>query len=561
MTGPGLLWRFAAGERARLVLAALLGALAAACAVALMATSAWLIARAAGAPPVLYLMVAIVLVRAFGVGRGVLRYAERLIGHDAVLRVLARVRERVMAALAELAPAGLPLWRRGDLLTRLTDDIDDIGDGLLRGVLPIGTGLLVGLGTVGLLTAVLPAAGLLLALALATSCLVVPLAARRSVRRMQAAVVDARGDRSRLLGELFDQLGELTAAGLLPDRLAELDRVDARLRRGAARVARIDGVAAGLAVLTTGLAVVAAGWVGLDAVRRGGLDPVWLAVLMLTPLALADLVQAVGAGFAAVGRAAEAGGRIEAVLAAPPPGLAGPGSGAVPRTPSVIELRGVSARWPGQDRDAVHEVDLTLRPGDRLVLLGESGSGKSTLLAVLLGFLRPSAGRYLIDGVDAHEFDPEQLRRLYGWCEQQTYLFDSSVAENIRLARPAAGRADLVEALRAAGLADWWAGLPDGLDTAVGEHGSAVSGGERQRLGIARALLADRPVMLADEPAAHLDPATADAVTRLLMRPDPTRAVVLVTHREADAAWGTAVLRLSAKTRAISGSNRPDGGH
>lgn len=549
MTGTGLLWRFAAGVRIRMVSTALLGALAAGCAVALMATSAWLIARAAQQPPVLFLMVAIVMVRAFGVGRGALRYAERLVGHDAVLRVLSRLREAVMAALAELAPAGLPVWRRGDLLARLTDDIDDVGDGFLRGLLPIATGLAVGAGTIGLSMAVLPAAGWLLMVALAVACLVVPVAARRSVAGIEEAAVARRGDRSRLLGELFDQLGEVSAAGVLPDRLAELDRVDGGLRRSRARVARIDGVAAGVAVLVTGLAVAGAALVGVDAVRQGRLDPVWLAVLMLTPLALADLVQAVGSGFAALDRAGVAARRIQAVLRAGSLECDSPGPAGwrqVPATP-VIELRGVSARWPGQRRDALREVDLMLRPGDRLVVVGESGSGKSTLLAVLLGFLRPTAGRYLVDGIDAGEFDPEELRRLFGWCEQQTYLFDSSVAENVRLARPQSSDEEVAATLRRAGLGDWLDRLPAGLATGVGEHGVGVSGGERQRIGIARALLAGRPFLLADEPTAHLDPATADAITRLLMRPDPLRATVLVTHREADVALGTAVLRLSAQ--------------
>jgi ABC-type transport system involved in cytochrome bd biosynthesis fused ATPase/permease subunit len=209
-----------------------------------------------------------------------------------------------------------------------------------------------------------------------------------------------------------------------------------------------------------------------------------------------------------------------------------------------VRLRGVCARWPAADRDALSGIDLDLYPGQRTVVVGESGSGKSTLLAVLLGFLTPTAGTITVDGIDAAQLDPDEWRTMFGWCDQRAYLFDSSLAENVRLARPGADGAQIAAALAAAGAGDWLAGLPDGLDTRVGEHGQAVSGGERQRIALARAVLADRPVLLADEPAAHLDPAVADAVTNLILRPTTDRCVVLVTHRPDDVRLADVVVRL-----------------
>jgi ABC-type transport system involved in cytochrome bd biosynthesis fused ATPase/permease subunit len=205
----------------------------------------------------------------------------------------------------------------------------------------------------------------------------------------------------------------------------------------------------------------------------------------------------------------------------------------------------VCARWPGADSDALTDIDLELHPGSRIVVLGESGSGKSTLLAVLLGFLTPTQGSITVDRIDTRTMDPDAVRMLFGWCDQRAHLFDSSLAENVRLARPTAGEDEIEAALRAAGAGDWLDQLPDGLDTRVGEHGGAVSGGERQRIALARALLADRPVLLADEPAAHLDPATADAVTTVLLQPRADRCCVLITHRPDDAALGDVVLRLA----------------
>ncbi|HYN73703.1 MAG TPA: thiol reductant ABC exporter subunit CydC [Nakamurella sp.] len=537
----------ARGVRGRLLGAAILGGLASGCAVALMATSAWLIARAAQQPPVLYLMVAVVAVRTFGIGRGVLRYLERLVSHDAAFRVLGRMRERLVAHLAVLAPAGLPLWRRGDLLSRMVDDVDDAGDAFLRGLLPLAGAVLVGGGTVVLAVLILPAAGAALAAGLVVACVVAPLMTARWTARTERQVVRQRAQRARLVNEILDDLPELTVLGALDGRMAELDAIENEHQRVTVSTARAAGLATGLAVLSMGAAVwLAARW-GVPAVVDADLDPVLLAVIVLTPLALTDVVQAVGFAASTLRRSAASTGRLFAVLDAQPATAPEPLDPLpLPQDPGgpVIAVRGVCARWPGAQRDALTDVDLVLVPGRRTVLLGESGSGKSTLLAVLLGFLTPTAGTITVDGVDVAELDAEAVRGLFGWCDQRAYLFDSSLAENVRLARSGASDQEVAQALRAVGAGDWLDSLPDGLETRVGEHGQAVSGGERQRVALARAVLADRPVLLADEPAAHLDPATADAVTDLIMRPSTERSVLLVTHRASDAVLGDVVLEL-----------------
>ena len=497
----------ARGVRGRLVGAAVLGGLASGCAVALMATSAWLIARAAQQPPVLYLMVAVVAVRTFGIGRGVLRYLERLVSHDAAFRVLGRLRERLVAHLA----------------------------------------VLVGGGTVVLAVLILPAAGVALAGCLVVACVVAPLITARWTARTERQVVRQRAQRARLVNEILDDLPELTVLGALDERMAELDDIENDHRRVTVSTARAAGLATGLAVLSMGAAVwLAARW-GVPAVVDADLDPVLLAVIVLTPLALTDVVQAVGFAASTLRRSAASTGRLFAVLDAQPVTAPGPIDPVpLPQGPGgpVIAVRGVCARWPGAQRDALTDVDLDLVPGRRTVVLGESGSGKSTLLAVLLGFLTPTAGTITVDGVTVAELDAEAVRGLFGWCDQRAYLFDSSLAENVRLARSGATDEQVAAALRAVGAGYWLDSLPDGLETRVGEHGQAVSGGERQRVALARAVLADRPVLLADEPAAHLDPATADAVTELIMRPTAERSVLLVTHRASDAELGDLVLEM-----------------
>ena len=443
-------------------LAALLSGLASGCAVALMAASAWLIARAAQQPPVLYLMVAVTAVRAFGIGRGVLRYLERLVSHDAAFRVLGRLRETLVAHLAALAPAGLPLWRRGDVLARTVDDVDDAGDAFLRGLLPLAGALLVGGGTVVLSTLILPAAGIALAACLVGACAIAPLIAARRVARTEAAAVELRARRTRLVTEMLDEAPELVALGAFDTRLAELDRVERSAARVAAGTARAAGVAAGLAVLAMGLAVWLAAWSGVPAVVEQNLNPVLLAVIVLTPLALTDTVQAVGVAASTLRRSSAAVRRIFGVLDTPPVTAPPPADPVpVPRPPDgaapTLRLHGLSARWPGAGSDALHDVDLELVPGRRVVVLGPSGSGKSTLLAVLLGFLSPTAGSITIDGVDLAAMDPDEARTLFGWCDQRAYLFDSTLGENIRLARPSASEDEVTAALEAAGAGAWLA--------------------------------------------------------------------------------------------------------
>jgi ATP-binding cassette subfamily C protein CydCD len=189
----------------------------------------------------------------------------------------------------------------------------------------------------------------------------------------------------------------------------------------------------------------------------------------------------------------------------------------------------LSVRWPGSDHDAVHGLDLDLY-GRRVALTGPSGAGKSTAVAALLRTLE-SRGSLLADGRDARTLTGDGVRLGIAWCGPDAHLFDSSLRENLRLADPTATDDALVAVLGRARLGDWLAGLPDGLDTLVGDHGGTVSGGERQRIGVARALLADRPIMLIDEPTAHLDAATADALAAEILATTAGRTTLIVTHR------------------------------
>ncbi|MFD5592845.1 thiol reductant ABC exporter subunit CydD [Streptomyces griseorubiginosus] len=518
-------------RRGRLALALLLGSLALGSAVGLMATSGWLISRASQQPPVLYLMVAVTATRAFGIGRAVFRYAERLVSHDAVLRMLADTRVAVYRRLERLAPAGLRTARRGDLLARLVSDVDALQDYWLRWLLPAGAAALVSAASVGFTAWLLPEAGAVLAVGLLAAGVGVPFLTGAVARRADRRLAPARGELSTRVADLLTGTAELTVAGALPARTAAARRADGALTRIASRTATATALGDGLTALICGLTVTATALVGAQAVASGRLGGVVMAVVVLTPLAVFEAVLGLPLAVQYRQRVRRSAERVYEVLDAPDPVREPEQGRQAPASPFPLVVKGLTARHEGQDRDALTGFDLTLTEGRRIAVVGASGAGKTTLAQVLLRFLDAGAGTYTLAGVDAYGLPGDGVRRLVGLCAQDAHLFDSSVRENLLLAKKDATEDELRDALGRARLLDWAESLPDGLDTLVGEHGARLSGGQRQRLALARALLADFPVLVLDEPAEHLDLPTADALTADLLAATQGRTTLLITHR------------------------------
>ncbi|XES00673.1 thiol reductant ABC exporter subunit CydD [Streptomyces sp. S1D4-11] len=539
--------RATAGPRSgRFALALLLGSLALGSAVGLMATSGWLISRASQQPPVMYLMLAVTATRAFGIGRAVFRYAERLVSHDAVLRMLADTRVAVYRRLERLAPAGLRTARRGDLLSRLVADVDALQDYWLRWLLPAGAALLVSAVSVGFTAWLLPEAGAALAAGLLAAGVGVPLLTGAVARRAEHRLSPARGALATRVTDLLTGTAELTVAGALPTRTAEARQADTVLTRIASRAATATALGDGLTALATGVTVAATALVGAQAVAGGRLGGVAMAVVVLTPLAAFEAVLGLPLAVQYRQRVRRSAERVYEVLDAPDPVREPEFPQPAPASPFPLRVQGLRARHAGQDRDALAGLELTLEQGRRVAVVGPSGSGKTTLAQVLLRFLDAEAGTYTLGGTDAYGMDGDDVRRLVGLCAQDAHLFDSTVRENLLLARKNATEAELRDALARARLLEWADGLPDGLDTLIGEHGARLSGGQRQRLALARALLADFPVLVLDEPAEHLDLPTADALTADLLAATEGRTTLLITHRLAGLAAVDEVIVLAA---------------
>jgi ATP-binding cassette subfamily C protein CydCD len=517
--------------RSHMAAAVALCAATALSAIGLAGSSAWLIATAAERPAILTLQVGIAAVQAFGLGRAALRYAERLTGHDATLRLLAELRVRVYRGLARRAPAGMSAQRGGDLLAALTGDIVAVQDLFLKVLLP-ATGFAAA--CVGLLAfdlAVLPAAALVLGLGIAVAGVAAPMLTRFCARSAEQRTATARSRLATDTVDLLDALPDLVAYGAAGERAARIADDDRQLSALERRGALAGGLGAALGTLASGATVAALAGLALSAVAAGRIGGPIAAAAVLAPLALFELAVALPdaaraldrgrAGWDRLRRLAEA----EPVVPAPdrPREVAWTGA-------SVLEFDRVAAVWPDADRRAVHDIGFRLHAGEQLTLSGPSGTGKSTIAALASRALDPCLGAVRIDGVDLREADPERVRALVAVAAQDAHLFDTTIRENLLIGRPDAGDDELRAALAAVCLDSWVRALPQGLGTGVGQLGDAVSGGERQRIALARVLLSRAPVVVLDEPTAHLDAETAAEVERNLRRELGGRTVLWIRH-------------------------------
>ena len=560
-------WRFAG--------AILLGAGSALFAASLTAVSGWLIVRASQEPNVMLLLVAIVGVRFFGIGRAVLRYAEELATHDAVFTSIGALRMRLWSALARRGASTRRLLTGGTSLDYLVLTADRIRDLAPRVVIPVGAGVLTAVAAV-IAVAMLHAPAIPLLVACLLGCfLVAPpiaLAADRRADRQQAVIRSTIGRRFTALVTASDDLRANGVDSAVRADLVNLDReAGTRAKRGA------WALGAGHAVVIAVCCATSVGMlpVALPAIQAGTLRPEVLGVLALLPLGLIEpLLQVVGAIqlWPTLAQSLASACELDAPAALRPSvalatarqaGLRATGATSVHETEAVREpatlpervdrlsLIDLGARWPEASEPAFTGVDADLGTGDWLVVSGPSGSGKSTLLTLLLGYLDPDSGRYLLNGLDSTTLDPSALRRHLAWAPQEGHLFDSTIRGNLLLARQHDDRPsddELFDAVRRVGLGDLVASLPAGLDTRVGPQGSRLSGGQRQRLAVARTLLTRADVILLDEPTAHLDHDAASALIADLRAATRDKVTILVTHRASDVETGDKLIDLGRLT-------------
>lgn len=502
-------------------------------AVALLAVSAWLIVRASEQPPVLYLSAAVVGVRFFALARASFRYLERLAGHDAALRQLASTRASLVRRLVPLAPDGLARTRRGSVLGALVDDVDDLQNLPLRVVQPLVSSATVALGAVVLVAFIWWPAALALLACLVAAGLAATLWGWAAGARAERDIAPLR---AQLADAVLDHLGSLDvliAYGAEERSRSRIAAADTAVRRAVVRRAGAQAGAAAVVSLLAGAASILALVAAAPGAASGALDGPSLAVVVLVPMAVFEV-------FSAVPLAASAWRQVRASAE----GIAGalPGSlpaalvdekatpsGEAPELGHGLRLRGASVRWPGDDEASLHGVDLDVRPGERVLVIGSSGAGKTTLAHALVRFLETD-GSYDLGGTSVHDLAGDDVRLTVGLCEQRPMLFDEDIRQNLLFARDTATDAELAAALARVGLGDWLRER-GGLDARVGERGALVSGGQAQRIALARALLRGFPVLVLDEPTAGVDPEASDALLAdLLGAVGDDQAVVLISH-------------------------------
>ncbi|GAB2758813.1 thiol reductant ABC exporter subunit CydD [Nocardioides salsibiostraticola] len=505
----------------------LLGALATASGIALTATAGWLIVQASTRPAFLTLLVAVVGVRTFGLARPVLRYAERLRSHDVALRLLARRRVQVYDALVPLTPARLGR-RRGDILTAVVDDVDCVVDAQLRVKLPVRSFALVSALVIAVAMLLEPRAALgigLVALLGGGGGFVL---ARHGASRAERSAVHTRGELSRAVVGALQVAPELLMWQRVDSVTDSIGEISDRLGAAAHRSARWWGGARAWVSTITGGAVAVTAVLLAPLLDAGTLSGPIMALLVLLPLALGETASGVADAGAISARTRAAETRLHD-LESLQPAVQDEGSPDTVVSSPEVHLLDASARWPDTGRGCSH-VSLTLSPGERVALTGSSGSGKSTVAALLLRFLDPTEGEVRLGTTSTRTMTLEEVRSRFALVDDDPHVFASTLFENTRLAKPGSSRGEVSSALRRARLGPWLDALPDGLDTWLGDGHADLSGGERARLGLARAFLSGQPILVLDEPSAHLDHATAADLAREILTGPRGPSILWITH-------------------------------
>ncbi len=519
----GFMWSIAAGSAGLM------------CSVGLAAVSAWLIARASQMPPVLDLSVAATSVRALGVGKAIFRYFNQIASHRVALYGMSSLRSSVYNTLADSPTDVVTSVRRGDLLTRTGRDVDSVGDLMVRALQPAAVALVVSIFAVGIVGALSPLIGMVLAGGLLISGIVGPYFAMRGARLAEQAQIRDKADLAAQSLTMLESASELRVSGQLAAMEKAAAKTEARIFRNRDRAARPAALAAATDLFALGLTLVLTLIIGTNQVGAGTLKPIELAVVVLTPLAAFEATQALsGAGIQLV----RSGGAAQRILALLDKARE---QQDVPPKPEDIEEAGLVAQdliigWPNGP-DVASELTFKVERGESLAIVGPSGIGKTTLLYTLSGMLHPHEGNVRLDGREISHLSREEVSRSLTLTAEDAHIFETSVLENIRVARADVSPDEAAELLARVGLGEWLSQLPQGVHTLLGADAATVSGGERRRLLLARALASPAEFLLLDEPGEHLDAETADALIRDLLRagtsedPTETRTVILVTHR------------------------------
>jgi thiol reductant ABC exporter CydC subunit len=513
-----------------LAAAALFGVVAIGANVALMGLSAYLISKAAIASSVAELALAVTGVRVLAVSRATFRYLERYTTHRVMFRILATLRVWFYRAIEPLAPARLVHRRSGDLLARSVSDVDALEDFYIKVLMPPLVAAVV-VASVCIVYGLFDVAiGLVLALFLVVTGVVLPLVSRRLSAMQTASMARMRGDVGAMLADQVQGLPDLVALDAASDHRARLLARARELDQARQRTGAIEGVSNALGGLFASLAGLTVLVLAIPLVSAGEVEGVFLAALPLAAIAAFEAVQPLSRSLQSLDASRASARRLFELIDAQPAVLDPVEPSAAPAT-HEIDIRGLSFRYEEAEPWVLQDLDLQVSQGERVAIVGPSGCGKSTLVSLLLRFWNYELGEIRVGGRDLRELGADDARAMFSVVPQDVHLFNASIEDNLAVAAPAADGEAMVHACRIAQLHDFIASLPHGYDTVVGENGLLLSGGERRRLAIARAVLRDAPIVILDEVTADLDSTTEAALWRSLEPWLAGRTVLVISHR------------------------------
>ena len=509
-----------------MALAALIGFATTGSGIGLLMTSAYIIAKAALQPPTGSLQLGIIGVQVFSLGRGVFRYAERLISHNITFRILAKLRLWFYDAIEPLAPARLMHFKSGDLLQRVVDDIQSLENIYTRVLGPPLTALLVAALMWFLLGFYSVQAALLILLFHTLAGIGVPLLTKQLSRGLSVGIMTFKAAQQILALDLFQGIGELQLYGKLPAHLAAMQKAETGQLQFARKNAIIEGLHESLTGLLMNGALIAIIWALMPLLVRGSINGISLTVITLAVMASFEPFLPLPSTLKHLEADRHAGDRLFEILDARPETV--PPASPLPfPAEHAIQVEKLSFTYPGSRAKALDSLTFSVLPGEHIAIVGPSGAGKSTITSLFMRFWNSSEGGISIGGQNISLFDPEELRRNISLVSQRTYLFAETIRENLTLAAPEATDDDLKKALAAAGLSHF----TTKLDEWCGQHGMKLSGGERQRIAIARVLLQSAPIMILDEATANLDGVTEREVTNTLNAISAGKTLITITHR------------------------------
>ncbi len=507
------------------MLAILLGTLTIMSSISLMALSAWLISTASLRPSIAELGVAVVGVRFFGIARAIFRYLERVVSHETTFQLLAEMRVTFYRMIEPLAPARLTSQRSGDLLSRVVSDVESLQNLLLRGVAPP----LVALMTALLLTVFFSAFDPLIAatalMFMLAAGVALPLFSAWAGETAGVQRVQARAQLNAVLIDAVQGMAESVVYGQQSAQQEQIAKLSAAAAQADQRNSRLDALQAALMTLFTNGAGVM-----VLAVAIPRIDGVFLATVTLATIAVFEAFMPISQAALQLGATRSAAARLFETADLPP--VVNDPSASVPM-PSHPELNidRITFRYAPDQDSVLEELSLNMSPGQRVAILGESGSGKSTLVSVLMRFWDYQGGAIRLGDHELRQYAQADIRSVFGVMSQRTHLFNTTIRDNIHLARTNASVVEVEEAAKQAQIHDFIVSLPHGYDTIVGEDGFQLSGGERQRIALARVLLKNAPILILDEPTANLDVLTERAVLETILDTTRGKTLLLLTHR------------------------------